>query len=85
MDEEQQDRQQFLALLESRLAQGQRDYGNASFYKSYAKLRDELLCEYLDVAGWAYISWRKAKRQLATVEERLAQLPNDKQNEEGVD
>jgi hypothetical protein len=74
MDQEAQDRQEFLALLESRLAQGQRDYGNASFYKTHEQLRNELLMEYLDVAGWAYISWRKAKRKLEDVQQQFDQL-----------
>ena len=74
MDEEAQDRLEFLAVLESRLAQGQRDYGNASFYKTHKQLRQELLNEYMDVAGWAYIQWRKAKRKLEDVEQRLREI-----------
>lgn len=69
------DRQEFLALLEARLAQGERDYGNKSFSKTYSALREELLCEYLDVAGWAYISWRKAREALQNAERKLGQLP----------
>lgn len=84
MTEEEQDRQEFLDLLSSRLAQGQRDYGNKSFFKSYGDLRRELLMEYLDVAGWAYISWRKAKRTLETVEGRLNEIPKG-ECDEGVD
>lgn len=83
------DRAEFLAQLEARLAQGEREYGNKSFHKSFAQLRDELLQEYLDVAGWAYISWRKAKIQLDRVERGVVQLGDDLQKpdpaDEGVD
>lgn len=84
-----QDRSEFLAQLEARLAQGEREYGNKSFHRSFAQLREELLQEYLDVAGWAYISWRKAKMQLADVERGVVQLSDDPQRpdstDEGVD
>jgi hypothetical protein len=79
------DRAEFLAQLEARLAQGEREYGNKSFHKSFAQLRDELLQEYLDVAGWAYISWRKAKIQLARTERGVAHLSDDLQEPEATD
>ena len=79
------DRAEFLAQLDARLAQGEREYGNKSFHKSFAQLRDELLQEYLDVAGWAYISWRKAKLQLASAERRTVQLSDTDASDEGVD
>jgi hypothetical protein len=71
MEQEQRDRQEFLALLEARLAQGAAEYGNKSFARTFANLREELLCEYLDVAGWAYISWAKARASLLKLEQQL--------------
>lgn len=68
---EEKDRQEFLAILEGRLAQGASEYGNKSFNRTYTDLRNELLQEYLDVAGWAYISWRKAKGQLLRAQLRI--------------
>lgn len=81
MTAEERDRQEFLALLEGRLAQGAAEYGNKSFNRTYTDLRNELLQEYLDVAGWAYISWRKAKEQLTRAQLRIERATRE--TEEG--
>lgn len=58
------DRAVFLASLALRLQKGAEEYGNASFERTFADLTDELLQEYLDIAGWAYIGWAKARARL---------------------
>jgi hypothetical protein len=68
---EEKDRQEFLAILEARLAQGATEYGNKSFNKGYAELRRELLAELEDIAGWSYILWRKIKVRLEALERQV--------------
>lgn len=65
MLDEIQDRVQFLQSLAERLETGAKEYGNKSFDKPKEVLVEELLCEYLDIAGWAYILWRKTKNSLS--------------------
>lgn len=74
------DRQEFLQLLEARLAQGEREYGNKSFNRTFTDLRNELLQEYLDVAGWAYISWRKAKERLMMAQLRVERVTRESED-----
>ena len=45
----------YATAVESRLAQGERDYGDKSFSRDPAELIDEIRCELRDVAGWAFV------------------------------
>lgn len=47
----------FCAAIASRLAQGAKEYGDASFELPPSALLEEIEDELLDVAGWAYILW----------------------------
>lgn len=68
---ESQNRVMFLRELEARLAKGAQEYGNKSFNRSFKDLTDEVLQEYLDIAGWAYVGWAKAKERLEIIEEQM--------------
>jgi hypothetical protein len=61
----------FLRELEARLAKGAQEYGNKSFNRSFKDLTDEVLQEYLDIAGWAYVGWAKAKERLEIIEQQM--------------
>jgi hypothetical protein len=54
-------RSKILARLRLRLADGQREYGNKSFGLSFFELAEEIQQEMLDILGWSYIAWTKAK------------------------
>jgi hypothetical protein len=64
----------FLRELESRLAKGAQEYGNKSFNRSFRDLTEEVLQEYLDIAGWAYVGWAKAKERLEIIEAQMAKV-----------
>lgn len=64
----------FLRELESRLAKGAQEYGNKSFNRSFRDLTEEVLQEYLDIAGWAYVGWAKAKERLEIIETQMAKV-----------
>lgn len=68
---ESQNRVVFLRELEARLAKGAEEYGNKSFNRSFKDLTDEVLQEYLDIAGWAYVGWAKAKERLEIIEQQM--------------
>lgn len=53
---------QFVAMVEARLEQGVRDYGDKSFAKSPAALIGEIKQELLDVCGWGFILWDRLDR-----------------------
>lgn len=59
--------QEFAAAVESRLAQGARDYGDKSFSREPAELIEEIRQELRDVAGWAFV----LDRRLATMARAL--------------
>ena len=61
----------YAAAVESRLAQGERDYGDKSFSKSPAKLIEEIRQELRDVSGWAFVLDRRLQR-IADVLDGLA-------------
>lgn len=61
MTEERQLRAEFLESLACRLEAGAAEYGNKSFQKNYAQLKNEMEQELLDIAGWAYVMWAKLK------------------------
>jgi len=71
---ESQNRVVFLRELESRLAKGAQEYGNKSFNRSFRDLTEEVLQEYLDIAGWAYVGWAKAKERLEIIEAQMARV-----------
>lgn len=76
---ESQNRVVFLRELEARLDKGSQEYGNKSFNRSFKDLTSEVLQEYLDIAGWAYVGWAKAKERLEIIETQMVQLkyPNE--------
>lgn len=49
----------FAASVASRLAQGAKEYGDASFARDPGDLVGELQQELLDVMGWGYILWTR--------------------------
>lgn len=57
-------RLEFLESLSCRLEAGAAQYGNKSFAKNTAQLRNEMEQELLDIAGWAYVMWAKLKTEL---------------------
>lgn len=61
MQKEQELRLEFLETLAARLATGAAEYGNKSFNKTRAQLKQEMEQELLDIAGWAYVMWAKLK------------------------
>lgn len=71
------DREDFLRQLSARLEKGEREYGNKSFERSFDDLADELLQEYLDIAGWAYIQWAKARKKLYAIQEGVDSFCSD--------
>lgn len=71
---ESQNRWVFLRELEARLNKGAQEYGNKSFNRSFKDLTDEVLQEYLDIAGWAYVGWAKAKERLEIIEEQMKMI-----------
>lgn len=71
---ESQNRVVFLRELEARLHKGSQEYGNKSFNRSFKDLTDEVLQEYLDIAGWAYVGWAKAKERLEIIEAQMAKV-----------
>jgi hypothetical protein len=66
-------RKEFLDRLASRLEVGAREYGNASMRRPMTDLIREVLDEYLDVAGWSYIQWVKAREALERAAARLGE------------
>ncbi len=48
---------EFFALINKRLATGERVYGDASFERPTAELIGEIEEELLDIVGWSYVVW----------------------------
>lgn len=57
-------RSEFLESLSCRLEAGAAQYGNKSFAKNTAQLKNEMEQEILDIAGWAYVMWAKLRTEL---------------------
>lgn len=57
-------RSEFLESLSCRLEAGAAQYGNKSFAKNAAQLKNEMEQEILDIAGWAYVMWAKLRTEL---------------------
>lgn len=49
----------FLALVNARVAQGAKEYGDASPQREFAELIGEMEQEAADIAGWACQAWRR--------------------------
>lgn len=64
MSEERMLRAEFLESLACRLEVGAIEYGNKSFKKNCAQLKQEIEQELLDIAGWAYVMWAKLRLEL---------------------
>lgn len=63
----------FLGAVAGRLAAGQRVYGDRSLLADPPVLAGEIEDEALDIAGWAFLLWRRLRvlqRRLATRERR---------------
>lgn len=73
-------REEFLSRLASRLEVGAREYKNASARRPMADLIREVLDEYLDVAGWSYIQWLKAREALERASSRLDEILEEPQD-----
>ncbi len=55
-------RERFLELLDERLDQGAKEYGDRSFDRSELELLTELQQEALDLAGWSWVLFEKIER-----------------------
>ena len=60
----------FVAKMESRLAAGQREYGDASFDRPIAELIDEVEEEIIDQVGWSFIAWSR----IVSLREKVGRL-----------
>ena len=60
----------YAAAVESRLAVGERDYGDTSFSREPAELIEEIRQECRDIAGWGFI----LDQRLAKVAAKLTEL-----------
>lgn len=69
--DERKDRDDFIMQLATRLDMGAQEYGNKSFERSFSNIADEILQEYLDIAGWAYVMWAKTRARLEELEQRI--------------
>ena len=47
----------FVSILDERMKQGFKDYGDKSFGRPPIELINELQQEALDICGWGYILW----------------------------
>ena len=59
----------FVSAVASRLCAGEREYGNRSFARPPVELVGEIAEELEDVAGWAYILWRRLRELRAALAE----------------
>jgi hypothetical protein len=62
---------EFFALVNKRLANGERVYGDASFDRPMAELVGEIEEELLDIAGWSYVAWCR----LVALKKRVESAP----------
>jgi len=68
---ESKDRHDFVSQLAARLEKGAHEYGNKSFDRPFGDIADEILQEYLDIAGWSYVMWAKTRARLSELEMRV--------------
>jgi hypothetical protein len=54
----------FLARLDKAWKRGAAQYGDVSFDKPLAATAEEILAEYVDIAGWASIGFMRVRAQL---------------------
>lgn len=47
----------FLSLVESRLEEGAKVYGDKSFFRHPSEISGEIEQELLDIVGWSFILW----------------------------
>jgi hypothetical protein len=62
-----EDLPEFQRILDARLDQGRRQYGDGSFSKDPLELVKEMQQETLDIAGWGFILWRRLKEMERTI------------------
>lgn len=60
---------EFFDALWERLARGAVEYGDRSFDRPLLELLDEWEQEALDLAGWGYVMWQKARRLRARAQQ----------------
>jgi hypothetical protein len=53
---------EFVEEMEARLAQGYKEYGDASFGRDPSELKQEIEEEILDWAVWSYILWTRVRK-----------------------
>lgn len=54
---------EFFALLNQRLDDGARQYGDRSFLRSIRETESQILEEQVDEVGWCYVLWCQAARK----------------------
>ena len=70
----------FLALVETRLAAGEQQYGNQSFVRPVAATCNELEQELADLPGWLYVLWCQAARKLDMTKDQKTLRPTFLEN-----
>lgn len=53
---------EFCEATWQRMLQGRKEYGDRSFMRALTELREERDQEWLDGAGWSFVSWVQVKR-----------------------
>jgi hypothetical protein len=64
---------QFIEAVRSRLADGQRTYGDKSFERPINELIGEIEQECLDLAGWGFVLWTRLQNIKRATKEDICQ------------